>query len=232
MFTINKRFSAIVSLLLTVMVLGFTQSALAAASSKSEGKGKGHNKNIGVGNASDGIMGSVRTNKHVYYTGDPLEISLRFSRGAALITDGTADAYIVIFSPALNSAEATDEGTGNTSSLADAIVLPVSNVASEDSHKLFELGAVDIGSLPSGTYQLGLILTNPGGDPLVINDWYRGLLGLVNIVGLTVTDEAVDFDADGDGEVDDDADGDGLSDDDTSDDTSDDNNGGTGSTST
>ena len=104
-------------------------------------------------------------------------------------------------------------------------MLPVSNLASADSHKLFAVDAVDVGSLPAGTYQIGLILTNPGGDPLVINDWYRGLLGLVNVVGLTITDEAAEFDTDGDGEVDDDADSDGFSDDS-------DNNTDTGSTST
>lgn len=227
MFTITKNTSSIATLLLGVIILLSSPFALAAAAGNSEGKGKGHNKNVGVGNASDGIMGSVITNKHVYYTGDPLEISLRFARGAELITDGVADAYVVIFPPA---AEPTDTGEADSGesagSLADAVVLPVSNVASEDAHKLFELGAVDVGSLPAGTYQLGLILTNPGGDPLIINDWYRGLLGLVNVVGLTVTDEAVDFDADGDGEVDDDADGDGLSDDTTTDNT------GTDSTST
>lgn len=220
MFAINKSLSSSASLLLTVIVLIFSQSALAAASGKGNDNGKGHNINLGVGNASDGIAGSVKTNKHVYYTGDSLEISLRFSRGSELIADGSADAYVVIFSPTAGSTEPSETDAETTPGMADAIVLPVSNVASADSHKLFELEAVDVGSLPAGTYQLGLILTNPGGDPLVINDWYRGLLGLVNIVGLTITDEAVDFDGDGDGEVDDDADGDGLSDDDSNDDNS------------
>ena len=70
-------------------------------------------------------------------------------------------------------------------------------------------------ALPAGTYQLGLILTNPGGDPLVINDWFKGLLGLIDIVGLTVSDEALPFDEDMDGQVDDDTDEDGFSDDDS-----------------
>ncbi len=92
-------------------------------------------------------------------------------------------------------------------------MLPVSSEASAETRQLFAIDAVDVSTLPAGTYQLGLILTNPGGDPLVINDWYNGLLGLIDVVGLTVADEAVDFDEDGDGEVDDDSDGDGFSDD-------------------
>ncbi len=28
--------------------------------------------------------------------------------------------------------------------------------------------------------------TNPGGDPLDINDWYQGLFGLINVVGVPV----------------------------------------------
>lgn len=97
------------------------------------------------------------------------------------------------------------------------IVLPVSDMANEENARLFELEAVDISTLPAGTYHLGLVLTEPGGDPLNMNSWYRGLLGLESVVGLTITDEAVDFDENGDGEVDDDVDGDGFSDDDEDD---------------
>lgn len=205
---------------------GKGNSASAAAS---QGNGKGKNKNVGVGNASDGIAGSIITSKDIFYTGNPLDISLRFARGAELITDGEVDAYVVVFPPAapveeeeepVEVEEETDtdatedeaEPVSETNALSDPVVLPVSNIASADSAKLFEIEAVDVSTLPAGTYQLGLILTNPGGDPLMISDWYRGLLGLIDIVGLTVSDEAVDFDQDGDGEVDDDEDGDGFSD--------------------
>lgn len=93
--------------------------------------------------------------------------------------------------------------------------MPLTVTADSDTLNLFTLESVDISSLPAGTYQLGLVLTRPDGDPLNINDWYRGLLGLVNIVGLTITDTPVDFDDDGDGMVDNDSDGDGFSDDDS-----------------
>lgn len=205
-------FTALFLLLVTQVVM---------AQGNSEGKGNGRNKNIGVGNASDGIKGRIVTEHDIYYTGDPMAISLHFPRGADLVTGGEADAYVVVFTPNVETtddsdAEASDDTDepGTDDELSNATVLPVSNDASATSTQLFSIGAVDISVLPAGTYQLGLILTNPDGDPLNINDWYNGLLGLVDVVGLTVTDQSVDFDVDGDGEVDDDADGDGFSDDD------------------
>ncbi len=196
-------------------------SANVKASAKAKGFGK--SQNIGVGNASDGIMGRILTDRSIFYTGDPLSIRVKFPRGAELITSGDADAYVVIFAPIPaatddSSEESSDESSAGTGDvLSDAIVLQVSSEASPNETTLFSVDAVDVSELPAGTYQLGLILTNPGGDPLTINDWYGGLLGLEHVRGLTVASAAVDFDADGDGEVDDDTNGDGFSDDDSSD---------------
>lgn len=213
-------FTALLLLLATQVVM---------AQGNSEGKGNGRNKNIGVGNASDGIKGRIVTEHDIYYTGDPLAISLHFPRGADLVTGGEADAYVVVFAPSVDSTDDSDTDStddtdepGTDDVLSNATVLPVTDEASATSTQLFSIGAVDISVLPAGTYQLGLILTNPDGDPLNINDWYNGLLGLVDVVGLTVTDQSVDFDVDGDGEVDDDDDGDGFSDDDDEEDESDD----------
>lgn len=189
---------------ISVALLGGAHGAYA----QGQGKANGSGNNLGAGNASDGIKGMIVTDKRIYYTGDPLEISLRFPRGSDLVTSGDVDASVVIFTP--------DEE-------AEAIVLPVSGEASPSVRKLFELEAVDISALPAGQYQLGLVLTQPDGDPLVVSDWHNGLLGLIDIVGIRVTDEAQEDDEDGDGMVDDDDDGDGFSDDDeTEDDTEDD----------
>lgn len=282
MFCFKQTLKSLFTVLLTGLLLALPSMVLAqgnsngnANSNASANAGNGNssgngsvnsgkkNKNIGVGNASNGIMGSLITDKRVYYTGNALDISLRFARGSELIVDGSVDAYVVIFSPSVSEDDEVDTGTGtdgddstggdgatggddstngdgatggddssggdsstdgdgatggdtttdeNSEALTDAIVLPISDDVSSESLKLFEVEAIDTDSLPAGTYQLGLILTNPGGDPLNINDWYNGLLGLVDILGLTITDEAVDFDQDGDGQVDDDTDGDGFSD--------------------
>ena len=220
------------SFTLIMMCIMLLLSNITLAQGNSAGKGNGKNKNVGVGNASDGISASIITAKDIFYTGDPLAISLKFNRGADLVASGQVDAYVIIFSPVADDADDdsdqdadtdtdTDTDTGDSTAadtdaaleaLNDAVVLPVSNQASSDAQKLFEIAAVDVSALPAGTYQLGLVLTNPGGDPLIINDWFKGLLGLIDIVGLTVSDEALAIDEDGDGEVDDDADGDGFSD--------------------
>jgi len=241
LFTAKLRtvFSAIISL-----VLFFTAEAALAqgnsqgnANSNAGGNGNGNafgnSKNIGVGNASDGIKARISTNKGLIYTGDPLEISVSFPRGAELVTGGEVDAYVVIFAPtiAVSNDSSTDDssddsssddsdstGTGTANALSEPVVVPVSDSASVNETRLFEIPAVDLSTLSAGTYQLGLVLTNPGGNPLVLGDWYAGLLGLVDVVGLTITDEAVEFDSDMDGQVDDDSDGDGLSDDDSDDD--------------
>jgi len=257
-----NKLKTLFSVTLSLLLLFSVEASMAQGNSQGNGnsnaggngKGNGQNKNIGVGNASDGIMGRLSTNKGVIYTGDPLEISVQFPRGAELITSGAVNAYVVVFAPTVvatddadstgstdstdstddtgstdgtdgttstdgddgtsgtDGTDGTDAGNGTADALSDPIVVPVSDTASEDATKLFEIEAVDLSTLAAGTYQLGLILTNPGGDPLVIKDWYTGLLGLIDVAGLTITDEAVDFDADGDGVVDDDADGDGLSD--------------------
>lgn len=221
MEALSRRFGKLCTVLATVFLLVSSQLAFAQGNSNGQGNGNangnGKSKNIGVGNASDGIKASVVTNKRIFYTGDPLSISVRFARGAELISSGEVEASVIIFSPSSAVTDETDtedstDTTTTATALSDAIVVPLSVDASTESVKLFELEEVDVSTLPAGTYQLGLILTTPGGDPLVINDWYRGLLGLVDIVGLTITDKAEDFDQDGDGQVDDDADGDGFSD--------------------
>ncbi len=188
-------------------------------------------KNGANGNASDGIKGRIITNRDIVYTGEPLEIGLHFSQGAQLIHGGSADAYLVIFAPTAGVTEPADDDeseppTGNNTSsavlasgealsdgegtLSNAIIVPVSDQASTEITRLFEIPAVDLSGIAAGTYQLGLILTVPGGDPQSINDWYSGLLGLVDIAGLTVSAEALESDSDGDGMIDCDGDSNGL----------------------
>ena len=171
----------------------------------------GMNRNLGHNNASDGVMGRITANHEIFYSGDPLQISISFPRGAALISSGEVDAYLLIFKPD-----------------ADTIVLPVSNEASEENSTLFNIAAVDIESLPEGVYQLGLVITVPDGDPLNVGDWYNGLLGLITVRGLTVSGEFLDIDEDHDGNVDGDEDGDGFVDEPTDDGSNDATGDGTG----
>lgn len=166
------------------------------------GNGKG-NKNLGHGNASDGIMARIKADRQIYYTGEAsedgednsLDISVHFPRGAQLIQDGEVDAHLVIFEP-------------NTALSA----IDISSEASPENHKLFEMDSEELEQLPEGVYQLGVVLTVPEGDPLNMEDWYNGLLGLVTVQGLTVSSEPLSIDEDGDGHLDQDDDGDGIAD--------------------
>ena len=149
------------TVLLSLVVLIMSQAALAQGNSS--GKGNGKNKNVGVGNASDGISASIVTDKDIFYTGDPLSISIRFNRGAELVSGGEVDAYLIVFAPSVDDSTAedsedidteTDDSTAvdteaSLDALSDAIILPVSDKASSDEQKLFELEAVDVSTLPA-----------------------------------------------------------------------------------
>jgi hypothetical protein len=94
------------TVLLSLVVLIMSQAALAQGNSS--GKGNGKNKNVGVGNASDGISASIVTDKDIFYTGDPLSISIRFNRGAELVSGGEVDAYLIVFAPSVDDSTAED----------------------------------------------------------------------------------------------------------------------------
>jgi len=108
----------------------------------------------------------------------------------------------------------------------DAVLqaVSISELADTEPANLFQIDVVDVEFLPEGLYQLGVVLTVPEGNPLDISDWYNGMLGLVAVRGLTVSDTALEIDDDNDGFIDDDqdTDDDGFVDDDDTDDSSDD----------
>ena len=201
-----------ISLMLMVFMLGMSGLQLATAQGNSanapghagNGPGKsefapGNNRNLGHGNASNGVKAIIKANRQIFYTGDLLEIGVRFPRGAELVQNGEVDAYLMIFEP--------DATLG---------ALPISQQAGPETTNLFRIEELDADFLPEGVYQLGVVLTVPGGDPLNMADWYNGMLGLLTVRGLTVSSEALDIDDDGDGFVDDDSTGDGFVDDDES----------------
>ncbi|MEK7259108.1 MAG: hypothetical protein AAB211_04850, partial [Pseudomonadota bacterium] len=164
----NRRLSGWLAVTASVVMLSAATFAVA------DDKGRGNGINAGAGNASDGIQGRIVTEKHVIYTGDPLNISLRFARGAQLVTSGEVDASVIIFTPEQE---------------AEPIVVPVSSEASTTARKLFQIESVDVSALPAGQYQIGLVLTVPDGDPLQLSDWHNGLLGMIDVVGIRITDK-------------------------------------------
>lgn len=209
MKTFMRQLSFSWLVLMVVLGLGGLQTAYAQGNSgNAPGKSAmapGKNKNLGHGNASDGIKAIIQANRQIFYSGDLLEIGVRFPRGAQLIQSGEVDAWLVIFDP-------------------DAAItaVPISSEASANTKNLFRIDEVDVEFLPEGVYQMGVVLTVPDGDPLDLADWYNGLLGLQAVRGITVSESLLEIDEDGDGMVDDDTSGDGFVDDDSDDDTTDD----------
>jgi len=198
MKSINLKPNGVITTLCAALLLSLSFGAL--AQDASDGANRDRARDFGQFHAA--IKGQIVMKKRVYYTGEELEIAVVFRRGAKLITEGLADAYVVAFAPGTDLAPA---------------VLEVSDIASENRRRLFRVDALDLSEFPAGRYQLGLIATTPGGDPLEVVDWYRKFLGLLDVAALLITDEAIDMDSDGDGMVDNDQDGDGISDDDDND---------------
>ncbi|MEX2334480.1 MAG: hypothetical protein WD600_09490 [Pseudohongiella sp.] len=191
---------------LLIMLFAFSVGALQPAMAQgNSANAPGKNKNLGHGNASNGVKAIIQANRQIFYSGDLLEIGVRFPRGADVIQEGEVDAYLVIFYP-------------DTTLQA----VSVSNEASTETSNLFRIDEVDVQFLPEGVYQLGVVLTVADGDPLNMSDWYNGMLGLLTVRGLTVSAEPLDIDDDGDGFVDDDTSGDGFVDDGTDEDQADD----------
>lgn len=137
----------------------------------------------------------ILTRHHVYYVGDTMEISLVFARGSDLLTAGTADAHVVVYS------------AGGT--LIDIPVVPPA--AGTTTAPLVKIDHVDLTALAAGQYQLGLIVTAPGGDPASLADWYSGFRALLDTQAIIVSaTKPANGDLDGDGELDDDTDGHGI----------------------
>lgn len=144
----------------------------------------------------------IKANRDIFYSGDLLDIGVKFPRGAELVQNGEADAYLIIFHP-------------DTTLQA----IPISHNASENTTKLFRIEEVDVDFLPKGVYQMGVVLTVPGGDPLELSDWYNGMLGMLTVRGLTVSEGALDVDDAGDDTSGEDTTGDDTTGDDTASDT-------------
>jgi hypothetical protein len=187
----RKTLLALPLLTLALTVLAPAASAQPNPNANSNANG-GNGKSL-VRNGRSAFKGNLKTGQHIYYSGDALDISLQFARGADLLLDGEADAHIVIFS---------FDGS--------VMTVPVDSAIGMGARRFFPIDAIDLGTLPEGQYQLGLVLTVPGGDPALLDDWYSGFRGLLDTEAVYVSESAFDGDDDSDGEWDDDTDGDGI----------------------
>ena len=151
-------------------------------------------------NGRNDFKADVRT-KHIYYVGDTLTVFVKFSRGIDILADELADAHIIVVTP-------------NT----DAYSFPVDSSIGPNERKFFSIDIENAETLLLGQYQLGLVVTIPGGDPLDIKDWYNGFRGLLDTEGIFISDKPLPEDSDADGELDVDTNANGFIDDQTTDD--------------
>lgn len=146
-----------------------------------------------VKNGQSDFKGNVKTSQHIYYPGDPLSISVQFARGSELLASGKASAFVVIYS---------FDGTATS--------MPVPKDIGVASRQFYKLDSVDTKTLKEGQYQLGLVVTVAGGDPLKLTSWYSGFRGLLDMQAILVSSTAVAGDKNHDGELDNDRNKDGL----------------------
>ena len=139
------------------------------------------------------IDGELETRQHIYYPGDTLDVRVSFEGETELLASQGVDIYLVI-----------QDSTQNST------VIAIDNYQDFASMRMFYLEDVSPQTLPEGVYQLALILTRPGGDPLSINDWYNGFAGLLDTDSIRSSESSLDNDFDQDGEYDDDYDRDGF----------------------
>jgi len=187
----NQLLAAIQAALFTVAVSGATTLS-AKPSAPNAPPPKAAKKK--VPSSPGARKGIIKTDKHIYYPGDTLEIRVVMPRSLKAVWNGEADSHIVVYVP---------DGT--------AIPVPLTIDVPDKVSSWFTLEDLDTNDLAEGDYQLGLVLTVPGGDPLLIDDWYNGFQGLVTSVRLKFGSAPdPEEDADGDGEFDNDEDGDGF----------------------
>lgn len=146
-----------------------------------------------VQNGRTAVKGNLWTSQHVYYVGDELLIRLEFPRGYDLIASGMVEAHVVAFA--------------RGGSVFD---IPIPADWGAAPRKLFYLGTIDIDELPEGQYQLGLVLTKPGGNAKNLDNWYGGFRAILDMEAIYVAATPIDSDDDIDGEHDDDTDRDGI----------------------
>jgi hypothetical protein len=149
------------------------------------------NSAVSFGGTPGASRGLLSVNRHVYYIGDTVQVRVVYPRSLTAVWNGSAEGHVVIYIPQ-----------------GQAISAPLPAQTADTPVSVLDLTALDTSVLAAGDYQLALVLTVPGGNPLDVNTWYNGFRGLLSIERVRFSAGATSSDADGDGEFDDDADGD------------------------
>lgn len=218
MRSLNKLFLALLVVLTSMTLIASSVALAKKPGDSSPGKSAdapGHNKikesdddDSSPGNSanapgqakklskgSSDVKGNLKVSQHIYYEGDTIEVSIKFSRGWELLAEGAVDAHVVVITPE-----------------AELLSFPVDPSIGPSDRKFFNIDLPESETLPIGQYQLALILTIPDGDSANLVDWYNGFRGLMDMEGLLISSQFLAEDANMDGECDFDVDGDGFCD--------------------
>ncbi len=149
--------------------------------------------------------GFVQTGKTVHYPGDSFLLKAVVPKSLKDVWEGKAVVKIVITMPGDQGAVVVDVPTTDANAEGDKV------------RPIVPLPAETMATLPAGDYQMAMIVTKLGGNPLNLNDWYGGFKAMLGVkrvkVAATTTPDAEDpsktglitGDKDGDGYADSDA---------------------------
>ncbi|MDY6992100.1 MAG: hypothetical protein SVR94_05765 [Pseudomonadota bacterium] len=133
----------------------------------------------------------IKPNQYVYYPGDTIKIELQLPCFLKGLTS-KVDAYILVYTP---------EGE---------LIPTLVEITTDKPYKFLEMPNLEV--LAKGDYHLALLLTQAGGNPFNVNEWYQGFNGLLSFIRIKIAPKIDAEDQDHDGIIDGDFDNDGFPD--------------------
>lgn len=133
----------------------------------------------------------IKPNQYVYYGGDTIKIELQIPCSLKALA-AKVDAYILVYTP---------EGE---------LIPTLVDINTDKPYKFLEMPNLEV--LAKGDYHLAFLLTQVGGNPFNVNEWYHGFEGLLSFMRIKIAHKTDEEDQDHDGMIDGDFDGDGFPD--------------------
>lgn len=133
-----------------------------------------------------GGSGYVQADKTVHYPGDKFALKAVVPKSLKDVWAGKAVVKIVITMP------------GDLGAVVVDVPTPAADQATQGDkpRQLVELPADVMATLPAGDYQMAMIVTKLGGNPLNLNDWYGGFKAMLGVkrvkIAATTTPDAED----------------------------------------
>lgn len=150
-----------------------------------------------------GGAGYVQTGKTIHYPGDKFVLKAVVPKSLKDVWAGKATVHMVITMP------------GELGALSVPVPTPASEQATQGDkpRQVIELPPQTMETLPAGDYQMAMIVTKVGGDPLNVKDWYGGLKAMLGVKRVKIAATPIDpEDPNQTGNVTGDSDGDGYPD--------------------